>query len=50
METPVGYAQCNYEIEEDKVFILDKGTYGLVQVAQQYWKKFIKSMEKFGFK
>ena len=41
METPVGYVECNYEIEEDEVFILDKGIYGLVQAAWQYWKKFI---------
>ena len=33
METPVGYAEHEYEIEEDKVFILDKGIYGLVQAA-----------------
>ena len=44
METPVGYAEHNYEIEENKVFILDKGIHGLVQEAQQYWKTFIKSM------
>ena len=41
METPAVYAKCEYEIEEDEVFILDKGIYGLVQAAQQYWKKFI---------
>ena len=49
METHAGYAKCKYEIEEDEVFILDKGIYGLVQAAQQYGKKFIKSMERFGF-
>ena len=49
MAIPAGYAKCDYKIEEDEVFILDKGIYGLVQAAQQYWKIFIKSMEKFGF-
>ena len=33
METPAGYAECYYEIEEDEVFILDKGIYSLVQAA-----------------
>ena len=33
METPAGYSKCNYEIEEDKVFTLDKVIYGLVQAA-----------------
>ena len=33
METPVGYTECDYKIEEDKVFTLDKGIYGLVQAA-----------------
>ena len=28
METPGGYAKCDYKIEEDEVFILDKGIYG----------------------
>ena len=41
METLAGYAKCKYEIEEDEVFILDNGIYGLVQAAQQYWTKFI---------
>ena len=41
METLAGYAECEYEIEEDEVFILDKGIYGLVQAARHYWKKFI---------
>ena len=50
METLAGYAKCEYKIEEDEVFILDKGIYGLVQAAQQYWKKFNKSIEKFRFK
>ena len=27
METHAGYAKCKYEIEEDEVFILDKGMY-----------------------
>ena len=33
METLAGYAKCEYEIEEDEVFILYKGIYGLVQAA-----------------
>ena len=33
METPAGYAKCEYEIEEDEVFILDEGIYRLVQAA-----------------
>ena len=33
METPAGYAKCEYEIEEVEVLILDKGIYGLVQAA-----------------
>ena len=33
MDTPAGYAERKYEIEEDQVFILDKGIYGLVQAA-----------------
>ena len=49
VETSAGYAECDYKFEEDEVFILDKGIYGLVQVAQQYWKKFNKSMETSGF-
>ena len=49
MEILAGYAKCRYEIEEDKILILNKGIHGLVQAAQQYWKKLIKSMEKFGF-
>ena len=28
METPAGYIECKYEIEEDEVFILDKGIHG----------------------
>ena len=32
METPVGYAECDYEIEEDE-FFLDKGIYSLVPAA-----------------
>ena len=46
MQTAVGYVECNYEIEEDEVFILEKGIYVLVQAAQQC----IKSMEKFRYK
>ena len=33
METLVGYAECDYEIEEDKVFTLDKGIHDLVKAA-----------------
>ena len=33
METLAGYAKCKYKIEEDEVFILEKGIYGLVQAA-----------------
>ena len=33
METLAGYAKCRYKIKEDKVFVLDKGIYGLVQAA-----------------
>ena len=49
METAVGYVEHGYKIEENEVFILDKGIHGLVQAAQHYWKNFIISMEKFGF-
>ena len=49
METAVGYVEHGYKIEENEVFILDKGIHGLVQAAQQYWENFIISMEKFGF-
>ena len=28
METLAGYAKCEHKIDEDKVFILDKGIYG----------------------
>ena len=50
METPGEYAKCDYKIEEDKVLILNKAIYGLGQAAYQYWKKFIRAMEKFRFK
>ena len=33
MKTSAGYVKCDYEIEEDEVFILDKGIYSLVQAA-----------------
>ena len=33
METLAGYAECGYEIKNDRVFILGKGIYDLVQVA-----------------
>ena len=33
METPAHYAECEYEIEADEVFILDKGIYGSVHAA-----------------
>ena len=49
MEAPAVYAECEYEIEEDKVFILDKGIYSLVQAAQQYWKNLF-FHEEIGFK
>ena len=33
MEALAEYVECDYKIEEDKVFILDKGIYSLVQDA-----------------
>ena len=33
MERLAGHAKCEYEIEKDKGFRLDKGIYGLVQAA-----------------
>ena len=50
MNIPEGYVECGYHVEEDDVLLLQKGIYGLVQAARQYWKKFIGVMEKLGFK
>ena len=36
--------------EENTCFLLEKGIYGLCQVARQFWKKFVQEMSKLDFK
>mmetsp|Transcript_10575 Transcript_10575/g.23465 ORF Transcript_10575/g.23465 Transcript_10575/m.23465 type:complete len:546 (+) Transcript_10575:97-1734(+) len=49
MTIPRGYVEAGYEVGPDDCCALGKCIYGLVQAARQYWKKFVKTLEQYGF-